>query len=96
VYTAKELVEMEAPSIELDPPNEVASYLNAEVMNDIMTTVGLKLTKEEIQEIEEKINTRFLSTMIAFLENIGKSSNVNMDKPIQHLWEVRQEISNTH
>jgi hypothetical protein len=96
VFTAKKLLEMQAPSFEKDHPKSVASDLNADVMNDIMTVVGVKLTRKEIYEIEERINERFLSVMISFLKNIGDASGVDMSNPIQHLSEVRSEIKNTH
>jgi hypothetical protein len=95
VITAKELLEMEF-SIENDSPKDVACYLNGEVMIDIMTVVGVKLTRKEIYEIEERINERFLSVMIDFLKNIEQNSNVDISNQIQHLEEVKNEIKNTH
>jgi hypothetical protein len=96
VIPANELLEMEAPSFEKDNPKWVANYLNADIMSDIITVVGVKLTRKEIYEIEERINERFLSVMISFLKNIGDASGVDMSNPIQHLEEVKNEIPNTH
>ena len=52
-------------------------------------------SKKEIIEIEHKVNTRLLTEMISFLENIGNTYNVSMDEPIKHLSDIIKEIPNT-
>lgn len=94
--TAKELLEMGAPLMETDPPRDVAEYLNACIMSDIMSVVGMKLTKQEIHKIEQRINERFLDDMIRFLGRLERLNEINLHDAIKHLLEVKNEIQNSH